>query len=329
MKALTYSRYGPPDVVEIQDVPRPETGPKDVLVRVVASAVNTGDWRIRAADFPGILVVPGRLMFGFTKPRNRRLGMEFAGTVEAVGPDTTRFAVGDRVFGFASKGGASAEYLAVAEESAVAPMSSNLSFDEGAALPFGGLAALAFLTDFGALKADQDVLIVGASGGVGVHAVQIAKAFGARVTGVAGPDNQTFIMGLGADQAVDYTKTDLEIISERFDVILDVVGVLPPKAALRLLKPSGVFLPLNMGLPEIGAALLNVFRSRKVKLAVNEDTAEGLAQLTQLIDDGKLKPVIDSVFPLERAREAHARVESRHKRGSVVLRVSSEPSPSV
>ena len=325
MKALTYSRYGPPEVLEIEDVPRPEIGPKDVLVRVVASGVNTGDWRIRAAAFPGILVIPGRLMFGLTKPRNRRLGMEFAGTVEELGANTSRFAVGDRVFGFSARGGATAEYLAIAEEAAIAPMSSKLNYEEGAALPFGGLAALAFLTSFGALKADQDVLIVGASGGVGVYAVQIAKAIGAQVTGVAGPDNQSFITDLGADQAIDYTKTNLEITAGRFDVILDAAGVLPPKAALRLLKTAGVFLPLNMGLPEIGAALLNVFRSRKVKLAVNEDTAEGLAHLTQLVESRKLKPVIDSVFPLERARDAHARVESRHKRGSVVLRVSSEP----
>jgi NADPH:quinone reductase-like Zn-dependent oxidoreductase len=184
MRALTYSHYGPPDVVGIEDVPKPEIGPNDVLVRVMASGVNTGDWRVRAADFPGIMVVPGRLMFGLTKPRNRRLGTEFAGTIAAVGTDTTRFAVGDRVFGFSAKGGASAEYLAIDQDAAIAPMSSTLSFEEAAALPFGGLAALAFLTDFGALTADQDVLIVGASGGVGVYAVQIAKAFGARVPSV-------------------------------------------------------------------------------------------------------------------------------------------------
>ncbi|MEM9230143.1 MAG: NAD(P)-dependent alcohol dehydrogenase [Pseudomonadota bacterium] len=323
MRALTYERYGPPEVVRITDVPKPEAGPGEVLVRVHASGVNTGDWRIRAAAFPGVLAIPGRLMFGVLKPRNQRLGTEFAGTVEALGEGTTRFAVGDRVYGFASKGGATAEYLAISQDAAIAQLPRSLSFEDGAAIPFGGLAALVFLTQFGALQVGQNVLIVGASGGVGAYAVQIAKAYSAVVTGVASRESQELIHGLGADQAVDYTATDISKLGARFDLILDTVGALSPSEAFKLLKTGGTFLPLNMGLREIGAALLNRFRDKTIKLGVNEDKAEDLATLNALIEDRKFRPLIDRVYPLDRASEAHARVEGRHKKGAVILRVSS------
>ena len=323
MRALTYERYGPPEVVRITDVPKPEAGPGEVLVHVHASGVNTGDWRIRSAAFPGVLAIPGRLMFGVLKPRNRRLGTEFAGTVEALGEGTTRFAVGDRVYGFVSKGGATAEYLAISQHAAIAAIPSSLSFEDAAAVPFGGLAALVFLTQFGALQVGQSVLIVGASGGVGAYAVQIAKAYGAVVTGVAGRENQELIHDLGADQAVDYTATDVSKLGARFDLILDTVGALSPSEAFKLLKTGGTFLPLNMGLREIGAVLLNRFRDETIKLGVNEDKAEDLATLNALIEDRKLRPLIDHVYPLDRASEAHARVEGRHKKGAVILRVAS------
>lgn len=320
MRALTYQRYGPPDVVRISDVPKPTPGPGEVLVRVNASGVNTGDWRLRAAAFPGMLAVPGRLMFGILKPRNGRLGTEFAGTIEALGKGASRFAIGDRVYGFSAKGGASADYLAIPEDAGIAPLPEQLSFEEGAAIPFGGLAALVFLTQFGKLQAGQEVLIVGASGGVGVYAVQIAKAWGARVTGIAGPDSQELIRALGADVTVDYRATDITRLEDRFDLILETVGVLSSREAFGLLKPRGTFLPLNMGLPEIGAALLNRFRDKTIKLGVNGDKAEDLATLNDLIGEGKLKPVIDSVYQLEEAAKAHERVEGRHKQGAVVLR---------
>ncbi|MBV6656858.1 MAG: NAD(P)-dependent alcohol dehydrogenase [Devosiaceae bacterium] len=319
MRALTYDRYGPPSVVRISEVAKPEVGAGDVLVRVHASGVHTGDWRVRAAAFPGVLAIPGRLMFGILKPRNQRLGTEFAGVVEAVGEGASRFEGGDRVYGFFGQGGASADYLAISEAAAIAPLPDALSFEEGAALPFGGLAALVFLTQFGKLQASHDALIVGASGGVGVYAIQIAKALSAQVTGVAGPDSQELMHQLGADACVDYKATDIMRLDARFDLILDAAGALSPRDALALLRPGGTFLPLNMGLRDVGAALLNRFRDKTVKLAVNEDTAEDLATLNGLIEQGKLKPVIDSTYPLERAAEAHARVESRHKKGAVVL----------
>ncbi|WP_421723282.1 NAD(P)-dependent alcohol dehydrogenase [Bauldia sp.] len=322
MKALTYTRYGPPDVVEVADVPRPEPGAGDVLVRVHASAVNTGDWRIRAAAFPGVLAIPGRLMFGLLRPRNQFLGSEFAGVVDAVGASVTRFAPSDAVFGFSASGGASADYIAVPETSAIAPIPAGLDFDEAAALPFGGLCALVFLADFAGLHAGQTVLIVGASGGVGAYAIQIAKALGARVSGVAGSDSQDFIRDLGADVAIDYRTTDITGLTERFDVIFDTIGVVTPRQSRALLKEGGLFLPLNFGLREIGAALLNSLRDRKIRLAVNGDTAEDLARLADMVESGDLRPVIDTRYPLEDAARAHAHVETRHRKGAIVLTIA-------
>lgn len=321
MNALTYSRYGSPAVLRISDVPRPRPGPGDVLVQVHASAVNTGDWRIRAAAFPGITALPGRLMFGLLRPRNPRLGTEFSGIVVAVGDDVHQFHVAQPVYGMTTEGGASAEYLSIGADKAIATLPDGLSFEEAAALPFGGLAALVFLRDFGRLAPGQGVLIVGASGGVGSYAVQIAKAMGAAVTGVAGPDSQAFVKGLGADVAVDYRGFALTDIGTRFDLILDTFGSVSPATAWSLLKPGGLFLPLNFGMRELLATLLNPVRDKKIRLGVNADTAEDLDTLAQFVGDGNLRPVIDSVFDLEEAALAHKRVEARHKRGAIILRV--------
>jgi NADPH:quinone reductase-like Zn-dependent oxidoreductase len=321
MKALTYERYGGPDVVQLTDVEPLVPGEDEVLIRVHASAVNTGDWRIRAAAFPGVLAIPGRLMFGILRPRNRRLGSEFAGVVDRVGATVERFKPGDRVFGMVNSGGASAEYLVLPETGAIAEIPAPLSFEEAAGIPFGALCALVFLGELADLKPGQKVLIAGASGGVGAYAVQIAKALGAHVTGVAGPDSQDFIASLGADETIDYRQIDLTTLVGNFDVVFDTFGSISPKLSRSLLVEGGLFLPLNFGLREIGAALLNRFRTRKIRLAVNKDRMEDMLRLTDLIGDGKLRPVIDKVYPLEAAADAHARVESRHKRGAVVLRI--------
>jgi NADPH:quinone reductase-like Zn-dependent oxidoreductase len=261
-------------------------------------------------------------MFGLFRPRNKRLGSEFAGVVEAVGPSAKRFKPGDRVFGMMTSGGASAEYLTIPDTGAIAHMSASLSFEEAAGIPFGGLCALVFLGEFAALKPGGKVLIAGASGGVGAYAVQIAKALRTHVTGVAGPDSQEFVTSLGADETIDYRQSDLTTLASGFDVVFDTFGSISPRLSRRLLAEGGLFLPLNFGLREIGAALLNRFRNRKIRLAVNEDRLEDMMRLAELVEEGKLRPVIDSVHPMEEAAEAHARVESRHKRGSVVLKIA-------
>lgn len=323
MKALTYERYGGPEVVRVTEVAPSSPGMSDILVRVHASAVNTGDWRIRAGAFPGIFAIPGRLMFGIHRPRNQRLGSEFAGVVESVGASVNRFKPGNRVFGMVTSGGASAEYLAVSETSAVAEMPASLTFEEAAGMPFGALCALVFLGEYAGVKPDHKVLIAGASGGVGAYAVQIAKALGAHVSGVAGPDSQAFVASLGADETINYRQTDLATLKSRYDVVFDTFGSISPKLSRSLLVEGGLFLPLNFGLREIGAALLNSFRTQKIRLAVNEDRMEDMERLAELVEAGKLRPIIDRAYPLEGAAEAHVRVESRHKRGAVVLRVRS------
>ncbi len=328
MKALTYTHYGSPRVVQITEVPRPEPQHDEILIRVHASAVNTSDWRIRAAAFPGITALPARLIFGLRRPRNTRLGSEFAGVIEAVGPDVKSFVPGLRVFGITSKGGASAEYLALPETAAVAEIPDNLSFEEAAALPFGGLSALVFLEQFASLKANQRVLIVGASGGVGIYAVQIAKALGAHVTGLSGPDSQRLVGSLGADITLNYKTIKLSEIKDRFDIILDTVGVVSPKQARGLLRRNGLFLPLNVGMRELLAAALNPFFDRKIRLTVNPNTAQDLRQLSRLVRDGKVQPVIETVYPLAEASVAHAHVETRHRKGAIVLSILAEETDS-
>jgi NADPH:quinone reductase-like Zn-dependent oxidoreductase len=324
MKALAYERYGPPDVIRVEEVPRPTPKPDEVLIRVHASSVNTSDWRIRAAAFPGIAALPARLIFGLSRPRNTRLGSEFAGVVEAIGKDVKSFVPGQRIFGITSKGGASAEYLALPETSAIEEMPEQLSFEDAAALPFGGLAALVFLEQFASLKANQRVLIVGASGGVGIYAVQIAKALGAHVTGLSGPDSQTLISSLGADVTLNYKKTKFPDIVDRFDVILDTVGVATPRQARKLLRQGGLFLPLNFGMRELVAALLNSFFDRKIRITVNPNTAKDLQRLAGLVRDRRVRPVIDTVYPLSEASAAHAHVETRHRKGAIVLSILPE-----
>lgn len=320
MKAAMYENYGPPEVVCIRDIPPPEPGSADVLVRVHASAVNTSDWRIRAAAFPGITALPGRLMYGVFRPRYPMLGSEFAGVVDSVGADVAQFEVGQRVFGMTTAGGATAKYMAIPASKAIAQMPPALSFEQAAALPFGGLAALVFLRDFGKLSRGQRVLIVGASGGVGCYAVQIAKAMGGHVTGVAGPNSQALLAKLGADEVLDYQSENWMIGLSPFDLILDTYGALRPAAARRLLKPSGVFLPLNFGVRELLSACLNPLLNGSLRIGVNADRAEDLDLLTEMVASGRLKPITDRVFDLADIVEAHRHVEGRHRQGAVVLR---------
>jgi NADPH:quinone reductase-like Zn-dependent oxidoreductase len=319
MKAMVNRTYGPAEVVQAEEVPTPVPAAGEILVKVEAAGVNTADWRLRAAAFPGIMAVPGRMMFGLLRPRNKVLGHEFAGRVVATGAGVTAYRTGDRVFGFA-QGGAHAEYLALPETGAVAHLPSTLSAAEGAALPFGGQTALAFLRDFAEVKPGQRVAVIGASGGVGVYAVQIARALGAEVTGVASGDNAALVSDLGAAHFIDYRTADITRGKARFDVILDTVGALGFAGARRILRPGGLFLPLNIGLREIGQALWPRWRGgRRIQLRVSGDSAEGLRALAGMVAKGTLRPVIQARLPLDRIVDAYRLVESRHRSGAVVV----------
>ncbi|WP_347312742.1 NAD(P)-dependent alcohol dehydrogenase [Defluviimonas sp. SAOS-178_SWC] len=322
MKAIVYDRYGPPEVLHEADLPQPEPGPGEVLVRVRASSVTTADWRMRAAAYPGILWLPGRLMTGLTRPRNRVLGVEFAGEVAALGEGVSAPVQGTRVFGFSGKG-AHAQYLVMPADGPIVETPATLSNEEAAALPFGALSALVFLRDFARIQPGQSVAVVGASGGVGIYAVQIARAMGATVTGIASGANRDLVLGLGAVQFIDYRAEDFTEGSVRYDLVFDAVGAVDFARARRVLKPGGLFLPLNFGFREMMQALwAKIAGGPRLKIGTSGDTAADLDVLKGMISEGKLRPMIDRTYPLEDIVEAHRYVEARHRQGAVVISVA-------
>lgn len=322
MKAAIYEEYGGPEVVSVQEVTQPEPGPGDVLVKVEASAVTSGDWRLRAAAFPSFTWLPGRLMFGLCSPRKPILGGAFAGQIAGIGPGVTEFEVGQEVFGFAGLG-AHAEYLVMDAGGAVAPRPGGLSAPDAAALPFGGLSALVFLRDIAKLHPRERVLVVGASGGVGAYAVQIAAALGAQVDGVSSAAHADFVRGLGADRVFDYRQEDFTASGERWDVILDCVGAVRFAQCRDSLSADGRFVPLNMDWAVLWQALTNRFRrGPRVVTGVSPDRREDLDTLSRMVSDGVVRPVPDRVYPLDQVRAAYDDVESRHRAGAVVLGIS-------
>lgn len=319
MKAAVNRRYGGPEVVDLAEIARPRPRKGEILVRVGAAGVTTADWRLRAAAFPGLFTaVAGRLMFGLFRPRKTVLGGDFAGTVAEVGPGVTEFAVGDRVFGFRF-GGMHAEYATVRADGAVLGTPDTLTDTQAAALPFGALSALEFLDRFAAVRAGERVLVVGASGGVGAYAVQIARALGASVTGIASGARRNLVTGLGAETFVDYRVTAPADLTGPFDVIFDTIGAFDYPRAAHMLAPGGRFVPLNYGLADMGHGRRARRNGHRVVLKVNGDSKAALARLVGMVADGRLRPVIDRVYPFAAIREAYAHVESRSRKGAVVL----------
>lgn len=322
MFAAVYTEYGGPDVVRVEQTARPEAAPGEVLVRVSHSTVTTADWRLRAAAFPGILAVPGRLMFGLRRPRNPVLGSEFAGTIEALGEGVAEFSVGDQVFGFAPSG-THAEYVSVKVDGAVLPLPEGVGPQDAVAVPFGGLSALVFLRDFAGLQPGQKVLVVGASGGVGAYAVQIARLLGAEVTGVASGARAEMVRDLGASAFVDYRAQDIAALQTRFDVVFDTIGALRFAQARKVMTAKGLFVPLNFGLRELGQALVcRLGGGQRIRIGVNEDKKADLAVLRDWMAEGQLRPVVGARFALADIRKAHALVQGRHKVGSVVVEIA-------
>ena len=317
MKAMVVTNYGGPEVLAEQDVPTPVPAKDEVLVKVEAAGVTTADWRIKGAEFPRGFSLIGRLMFGWRRPRQPVLGADFAGTVAQAGKDVEGFEVGQRVFGFAGSG-AHAEYVTIKADKAIAPIPAPLSFEQAAALPFGMLAAHQFLTKFSKIKPGDEVLVVGASGGVGVYAVQIATTLGARVTAVASASNHGLLEELGAAAVVDYRQVD-PLSAGPFDLIFDAVGVTKWRDARQALKLQGTYLPLNFAVSDVFSSFLSRFGSKRFVIGVNEDTRADLDALAPRLAEGSLRPVIDKVYRFDEIREAYAHVASRHRKGAVVL----------
>jgi len=317
MKAAVYYNYGGPEVLRVENVERPYPKDNEVLVRVFASAVNSGDWRLRKADPFAV-----RFFFGLRRPKRPILGGVFSGVVEQAGKSVKTLKVGDEVFGKTGmKFGAYAEYLCFREEESIAVKPTGLSFEQAAVIPFGATTALHFLKR-AAIRPGQKVLVYGASGAVGSAAVQLAKYYGAKVTAVCGTSNIELVKSLGADDVLDYTKQDIKGLSRKFDLVYETVNKLPLVHALDLVRPGGLVLLNAAGPAEMFKGMLvNLFGSKKVRSGVISHRKQDLIFLKDLADQGLLKPVIDRTYPLAEISAAHAYAENGHKKGNVAITV--------
>ena len=316
MKAIIYTKFGPPEVLHLQEVEKPTPKVNEVLIRIYSTTVVKEDPDMRAS--PGFN--------GFLKPRNPILGQELAGEIEAIGKDVTRFKPGDQVFGF-DMFGAYAEYKCMSEDGVLAIKPVNLSYEEAASVPNGALTALPFLRDKGKVQSGQTVLIYGASGSVGAAAVQIARYYGAKVTGVCSTTNLEWVKSLGADQVIDYTQEDFTENGKTYDIIFDTVGKRSFSECKDSLTDAGIYLstvptPVMM-LQALWPAKRGSKKAKFVAAGLRSASAKikDLIFLTELIEAGKIKAVIDRCYPLEQMAEAHRDVEQGHKKGNVVITV--------
>ncbi|MCG9894063.1 MAG: NAD(P)-dependent alcohol dehydrogenase, partial [Fimbriimonadaceae bacterium] len=308
--------------------PVPQPGPGQILVRVRAAGVSSGDARVRGANFPGPLRLIGRLMMGVFRPRRSILGTDFAGEVAALGEGVQNLQTGDRVYGaipFTDRSGTHAEYVLAKSDGFVRPIPPGVSFQQAGALCFGMTTARHFLMAEAGLTEGQSLLVIGGGGSVGTAAIQSAHDLGARVTAVCSSRTADLARSLGADHVVDYTRqeiSDPNLGSAPYDVVLDCMGTSSPDACLPVLRPGGVFIPLVFTGPALRQALKHAFTKRiRVILGVSEERPEDIDWLTDRLESGRVVPVIDSVLPMDEVAEAHRRVETGRKQGNVVLQI--------
>jgi 2-desacetyl-2-hydroxyethyl bacteriochlorophyllide A dehydrogenase len=328
MKAIVWTKYGPPDALQLKEVETPTPKENEVLIKVHAATASTADTEFRRLKLPLFFAFFLRLYLGFLKPtRSTILGTEFAGEIVSVGKEVTQYRPGDQVYGYTGLGmGTYAEYLCLAEKpsalaSVMAKKPADITYEEAAALPFGGLEALHSLRQAN-IQPGQKVLIVGAGGSIGTYAVQLAKHYGAEVTGVDKPGKLEMLRSIGADHVSDYAKEDFTKNGQTYDVILDTINKSPFLRSLRSLKEHGTYLNANPGLfGRIRMRWLSKDSSKKVITWTAGYTVDNLLALKELVEAGTIKPVIDRRYPLEQIAEAHRYVESGHKKGSVVITV--------
>lgn len=330
MKAIVYTEYGPPDVLQLKEVEKPAPGGNEILIRIHATSVNIGDlWarnfkEITPSRFtmPLPLWLPSRMYFGIMRPRIHILGSEFAGEIEAAGRDVKRFKRGDRVFGYrGQRMGANAEYLCMPENGLVAIKPANTTYEEAATIPYGALTALSLLRNVN-IQPGQKVLINGASGSIGSAAVQLAKYFGAEVTGVCSTRRMEFVKAIGADKVVDYSREDFTQNGETYDLIFDILGKSSFSRCQNSLKQNGIYLLASFKMKQLFQMLRTSRRDgKKVICALSSESAEELLFIKELVETGKIKSIIDRCYPLEQAAEAHRYVEQGYRTGSVIVTV--------
>lgn len=302
MKAIVATQYGGPEVLQLKEIEKPTPKDNEVLIKVHATTVTAADFRMRSFTVPAAVWIPARLALGITKPRQPIYGSELAGVVEAVGKDVTRFKVGDQVFAstLTENFGGYAEYKCLPEKAMMVIKPNNVTYEESAAMPIGATTALRLLRK-GNIRRGQKVLIYGASGSVGTYAIQLAKYFGAEVTGVCSTSNLEMVKSLGADHVIDYTKEDFSATEECYDVIYDTVAKFPKSQYSKVLAPNGTFVSM-------------------AKLDTKENM-DNLIFIKELIEKGEIKAVIDRCYPLEEMVEAHKYVDLGRKKGNVVISV--------
>ena len=328
MKAIVYEKYGPPEVLQLKEVEKPAPNDNEILIKVFATPVNYGDIvtrnfkNISAREFhmPLLFLLPTKISFGFKKPRRPILGSELAGEVEAVGKDVKRFKKGDQVFGYpGQKMGANAEYLCMPEDGMVGIKPDNMTFEEAACVPYGGIMALSHLRKVN-VQSGHKVLINGASGGIGSIALQLAKSYGAEVTGVCGTPRLEYVKSLGADKVIDYTKEDFTQNNERYDLIYDILGKSSFSRCKSSLTQNGRYLLASFKMGKVFQMMgTSIIGSKKVICAIASEKQEDLALLKELVEAGKIKTIIDKTYPLEQTAEAHSYVEKGLKKGHVVI----------
>jgi NADPH:quinone reductase-like Zn-dependent oxidoreductase len=330
MKAVVYTEYGSPNVLQLKEVEKPVPSDNEILVRVYATSVNVGDlWarnfkELTPSKFtmPLPLWLPSKIYFGFTKPRVNILGSEFAGEVEAAGKEAKRFKPGDQVFGYrGQRMGAYAEYLCIPEDGLVATKPANMTYEEAAAVPYGALTALSLLRKAN-IQPGQKVLINGASGNIGAASVQLAKYFGAEVTGVCGTPRLEFVRALGADKVIDYSREDFTKNGEAYDLIFDILGKSSFSGCQNSLKPNGIYLLASFKTKQL-FQMLRTSRTagKKVICALSSENPKDLVFIKELVEAGKIKSIVDRCYPLEQTAEAHRYVEKGCKMGSVIITI--------
>ena len=322
MKAIVHTKYGPPDELQLKEVEKPFPGDNEVLIKIHATTVTTTDCNARNFTFvPKSFMFFARIMFGFKKPRIKILGIDLAGEIEAIGKDVKLFKAGDHVFGSpGTKFGGHAEYVCVSENGALAIKPADLSWEKAAAISLAGNTALFFIRDLAKIQAGQKILIHGASGAIGTYAVQLAKYYGAEVTGVCSTTNAEMVKSLGADKVIDYTIEDFTKSNEKYDFVFNVVGKTTFSQCKGILKPKGIYLDNMMEVKDFLKVLwTSIVGGKNIKGGVSTERAENLKFFIELIESGKLRPVIDRIFPLEKTSEAFQYVEQGHKKGNVII----------